>query len=163
MKKSLSEKELKFISKLELKRKYFFTREEISDNFTNTNEMNVYLHRLKKKGRIIKLNKSKYFLIPVKAVGNNWSEHPFILIDEIMNGKDYCIVGKASAYYWKLIDQIPYIYEVYNTKKQESIEIFHAKLEFKKRRKQNIPKGVIKTIYNHKFIIASKKESKKWI
>lgn len=163
MKKSLSEKELGFISKLELKEKYFFTRDEIKDNFTSINEMNVYLHRLKKKGRIRKINKSKYFLVPVKAVGSKWSEHPFIIIDEVMNGKDYCIVGKAAAYYWRLIEQIPYEYEVYNTKKHGLVKIFHARLNFKKRRKKNIPGGVEGTIHGHKFIIASKKESKKWI
>ncbi len=163
MKKSLSEKELKFISRLELKRKYFFTRDEIKYNFTSINEMNVYLHRLKKKGRIIKLNKSKYFLLPVKAIDNKWSEHPFILIDEIMNKKDYCIVGKAAAHYWKLIDQIPREYEVYNTKKHKIITIFHTKLNFKKRRKKNIPESIEKTIYGHKFFIATKKEAKKWI
>ena len=163
MKKSLSEKELRFISRLELKGKYFFTRDEIKGNFTSINEMNVYFYRLKKKGRIIKLNKSKYFLIPIKAVGSRWSEHPFILIDEIMNEKDYCIVGKAAAHYWKLIDQIPYEYEVYNTKKQGIMKIFHTRIHFKKRRKKNIPKGVEKTIHGHKFIIVSKKEAKKWI
>jgi predicted transcriptional regulator of viral defense system len=163
MKKSISEKELSFISKLELKQKYFFTRDEIKDNFTSINEMNVYLHRLKQKGRIIKLNKNKYFLIPVKAVGSRWSEHPFIIIDEIMNSKDYCIVGKAAAYYWKLIDQIPYEYEVYNTKKHILVKIFNTRIDFKKRRKKNIPKGVEKTIHGHKFIIATKKEAKKWL
>ncbi len=162
MKKSLSEKELGFISKLELKQKYFFTKGDIKDNFTSVNEMNVYLHRLKKKERIIRLNKSKYFLIPVKAVRNKWSEHPFILIDEMMDGKDYCIVGKAAAYYWKLIDQIPYEYEVYSTKKHEVVKIFHMRIHFKKRRKKNIPKNVKRTIYGHGFIIASKKESGKW-
>ncbi len=163
MKKSLSEKELAFISKLELKQKYFFTREDIRDNFNNNNEMNVYLHRLKKKGRIIKLNKTKYFLIPIKAVGSKWSEHPFILIDEMMNGKDYCIVGKAAANYWKLIDQMPFEFEVYNTKKQGIVEIFHARLNFKKRRKKNLPRSVIKKVHGHPFIIATKEEAKKWI
>ena len=163
MKKSLSEKELTFISKLELKEKYFFTRDDIKDSFTSANEMNVYLYRLKKKGRIIKLNKSKYFLIPVKAVGSKWSEHPFILIDEIMNGKDYCIVGKAAAHYWKFIEQIPFEIDVYNTRKHKCITLFHARLNFKKRRKKNISNGVVKIIHNHHFIIASKKESKQWI
>ena len=163
MKKGLSEKEIAFISKLELKKKYFFIREDIQNNFTSTNEMNVYLHRLKKKGRIIKLNKSKYFLIPIQAVGSKWSEHPFIIIDEIMNGKDYCIVGKAAANYWRLIDQIPFEYEIYNTKKHGKIEIFHARFNFKKRRKKNIPLGVVKNIKGHDFIIASKKESRRWI
>ena len=162
MKKSLSEKELKFISKLELKGKYFFTREEIKANFTSINEMNVYLYRLKKKERIIKLNKTKYYLIPIRAVDNKWSEHPFILIDEIMNGEDYCIVGKAAAHYWKLIEQIPREYEVYNTKKQESLTLFHTKINFKKRRKKNFPKSIERSIYNHKFIITTKKEAEKW-
>lgn len=162
MKRGISEKELGFISKLELKGKYFFTRDDIKKNFTSINEMNVYLHRLKKKGRVLKLNKSKYFLIPIRAVSNKWSEHPFILIDEIMDGKNYCIVGKAAAYYWKLIDQIPYEYEVYNTKKHGLVKMFHARIDFKKRRKKNLPKGVERTIHGHKFIIASKKEAKKW-
>lgn len=163
MKKGLSEKELSFISKLELDEKYFFTRDDIKDNFTNINEMNVYLYRLKKKGRIIKLNKAKYFLIPIKAINSKWSEHPFILIDEIMNGKDYCIVGKSAAYYWKHIEQIPFEFQAYNTKKQKLMNIFHARINFIKRRKNNIPEGVVKSIYGHNFIIASKRESKKWI
>ena len=161
MRRGLSEKELAFISKLELKGRNTFSRYEIRSNFTSVNEMNVYLHRLKKKGRIIKLNKNKYFLIPVKAVGGKWSEHPFIIIDEIMNGKDYCIVGKGAANYWKLIDQIPFEFEVYNTRKHEVITIFNARLTF--RRKRKLPEHVEKTIQGHKFIVATKKESKKWM
>jgi predicted transcriptional regulator of viral defense system len=163
MKKSISEKELSFISKLELKGRYFFTRRDIQDNFTSDNEMNVYLHRMKKKGRIIKLNKNKYYLVPVRAVGNNWSEHPYILIDEIMDGKEYCIVGKAAAYYWKLIDQIPYEYEVYNTKKHGLVNIFNTRIDFRKRRKKNLTPTVEETIQGHKFLIAPKKEAKKWL
>jgi len=162
MRKGLSEKELEVISWLELKNKYFFTRDEIKDKFKTVNEMNVYLYRLRKKGRIIKLNKTKHFLIPIKSIKGKWSEHPFILIDEIMNGKNYCIIGKAAAHYWKLIDDIPYEYEIYNTKKHGLLIIFNAKLNFKKRREKNIPLGVKRKVYNHTFIIASKKESKKW-
>jgi predicted transcriptional regulator of viral defense system len=162
IRKGISEKELSFISKFELKGKYFFTRDDIRDKFTTDNEMNVYLHRMKKKGRIIKLNKDKYYLIPVKAVNSKWSEHPFIIIDEIMNGKDYCIIGKAAAHYWKLIDQIPYEYEVYNTKKHELVNIFNSRIDFRKRRKKNIPTPEEKKIYDHKFLIASKTEAKKW-
>ena len=162
MRNSLSEKELSFISKLELKKKYFFTREEIKDSFTNENEMNVYLHRLKRKGRIIRLNKEKYFLIPVRAIGKNWSEHPFILIDEIMNGKNYSIVGKAAAYYWKFIEQIPQEYEVYNTKRHEIMYIFNTKINFRKRREENIPKSSEKEINSHPFQIVPKIEAKKW-
>ncbi len=161
MKKSISEKELSFISKLELKGKYFFARNDIRNNFKTDNEMNVYLHRMKNKGRIVKLNKSKYYLIPVRAVGSKWSEHPFILIDEMMDSKDYCIVGKAAAYFWNIIDQIPYEYEVYNTKKQGIVQILGVSIDFKKRRRLNLPRPVIKGIHGHKFLIASKSEARK--
>ena len=161
MKSGLSEKELAFISKLELKGQYFFTRSEIRDNFTSDNEMGVYLHRLKKKGRIVKINRSKYFLIPIKAVGRKWSEHPFILIDEIMEGKNYCIGGKAATYYWKLITQIPFEYVVYTTTKHGKMTLFNARINFRKIRK--LPNSVTKKIHGHKFVIATKKESEQWI
>jgi predicted transcriptional regulator of viral defense system len=161
MRKGISEKEIRFISKLELEQKYFFTREDIKDNFKTPNEMNVYIHRLKNKGRIIKLNKNKYFLIPIRAVESKWAEHPFIIIDEIMNSKGYCIVGKASTNYWHLIDQIPSEYEVYNTRIHKNITIFSTRIIFRKKRK--MPKGVERTIYSHKFRIATKHEAKEWI
>lgn len=161
MRSSLSQKELSFISKLELKNKYFFVRSDIRSHFTSDNEMNVYLHRLKKKGRICKINKTKYFLVPVKAVGGNWSEDPFILIDEIMNGQDYCIVGKAAAHYWKLIDQVPFQYEVYSTKKEATITLFHTTIMCKRKRK--LPEHITKHRQGHPFIIATKKESNQWI
>ena len=163
MKNSLSQKELSFISKLELKKKYFFTRGDIQKDFTSLNEMNVYLHRLKQKKRIIKLNKTKYLLIPVKAISSNWSEHPFILIDEIMNSENYCIVGKAAANYWKLTDQLPFTYLIYNTKRHKEETILNTKLVFKKRRKENLPKSTKKKIQSHNFTIATKEEAKKWI
>lgn len=162
MRKGLSEREMNFISFLELKSKYFFSLDDIKNFFHSNNERGVYLHRLRKKGRIIKLNKKKYFLIPIRAVNSKWSEHPFVLIDEIMDGKNYCIVGKAAAHYWKYIDQIPVVFEVWNTKKHGIIEIFNSKISFKKHKLQDLPKHLTKKIYGHPFIIATKKETKKW-
>ncbi|PIN84955.1 MAG: hypothetical protein COV47_04675 [Candidatus Diapherotrites archaeon CG11_big_fil_rev_8_21_14_0_20_37_9] len=162
MKQGLSEKELAFISKLELREKYFFTRDDIRSNFASDNEMNVYLYRLKKKGRILKLNKSKYFLVPIKAVGQKWSEYPFILIDEIMNSNDYCVAGKAAAHYWKLIDQIPFEFLVFTPKKYGVMKIFNIRINFKRKRQKNFPNTVGRKIQGHKFIIATKKESLQW-
>lgn len=163
MKSGLSEKELLCISRLELHKQYFFSRKDIQEVFGTKNETNVYLYRLRKKGRIIKLNKDKYYLIPIRAVGRKWSEHPFIIIDEMMNGKNYCIVGKAAAWYWKHIEQIPFTYEVWNTHRHEEVNIFNTRIIFKKRRIRNFPQLIQKKITEHSFFIATKKESKKWI
>lgn len=162
IRRGLSEKEISFISFLELKNKYFFTLQDIQKFFKNDNERGVYIHRLRKKGRIIKLNRNKYFLIPIKAINSKWSEHPFILIDEIMDGKNYCIVGKAAANYWKLIDQIPFAFEVWNTRKHGEVVILNNRIIFKKHKQSELPKSVKRKIFGHEFIIATKKESKKW-
>ena len=160
--KGLSEKEISLISELELNQTYFFNLSKITQYFKNENERNVYIHNLRKKGRIVKLNKQKYFLIPIKAVGNNWSEHPFIIIDEIMNGKNYCITGMAAANYWKLTDQIPQVFEVWNNRAHKRIKVLNTIIDFKKHKIADLPQGIKREIYSHKFVIAVKKEIQKW-
>jgi predicted transcriptional regulator of viral defense system len=162
LRRGLSEKELLAISELELNQKYFFRLDDITKCFKNKNERNVYVYKLRRKGRIIKLNRHKYFLVPIKAPNSNWSEHPFILIDEIMDGKNYCIVGTASANYWKLSEQIPQVFEVWNNRKHKIINIFNAIICFKKHKLSDLPKSEKRQAYGHSFIIASKEESRRW-
>jgi predicted transcriptional regulator of viral defense system len=156
----LSKKEMKVISFLELEEKRFFTKKDVRKFFKSKNDLNVYIHKLKVKKRIVKINKDKYYLIPIQAV-HGWSEHPFIIADEVFNGENYFIGGKTALNYWHLIDQIPAIIEVYSTKKQGTKKILGSKFKFKRIRKMIKP--VKKTIKKHSFLIASKKESKKWI
>ncbi len=159
----LSKKELEVVSFLEFNEKFFFARTDINRFFKNYNEVSVYLHRLKGKGRIIKLNRSKYYLIPVKAFNGQWSEHPFIIIDEIFNGENYYISGYAAAHYWKLIDQIPRTTEVCCANKRGEREIFNHKIVFKRLRKHRIEGFERKNIKNHGFNIATKEKVKKWL
>ncbi len=161
--KSLSGKELEIISHLEFNRKYYFVREDIKKFFKNENLMNYYLYRLKTKGRIFKLNKEKYFLVPIKAKGGFWAEHPLVIVDEIMNSKNYYIGGAYAKYYWKYMEQIPREINVYSTRKQGSMRIFNIKINFKRVRKINSQDYVIRKIYGHIFNIATKKYTKKWI
>ncbi|MBU1203816.1 MAG: hypothetical protein KKG60_01980, partial [Nanoarchaeota archaeon] len=76
--------------------------------------------------------------------------------------KDYFVGGKAAAYYWEYIEQIPIEYDVYSTKKQGSKEIFGVKLNFKRTSKSNMRGFVIKKIKNHPFIIANRRKSLEW-
>ncbi len=151
------------ISLLELNEKLFFTRRDIKKFFRSKNEMNVYLHRLRKKGRIVKLNKTKYYLIPVRAFKGRWSEHPFIVIDEIFNGKGYFITGHAAAHYWGLIEQIPAKIEVKCTKKQGVKKLFSFTAIFKRTKLLKSSNYVKRAIKGHKFYVASKKTIKKWM
>lgn len=159
----LSKKEIDMVSFLELNEKFFFTRDDIRKFFRNENEMNVYIHRLKEKGRIVKLSRRKYYLIPVRAFKGHWSEHPFIIIDEMFNGKDYYIGGAAAAHYWGLIEQIPTQIVVYCTKKQGAKRLFNFKIIFKRVRRLDAKNFAKRKIKGHDFFIAKKSVVEKWL
>lgn len=159
--KGLSGKEMEVVSYLEFEGRRFFRRGDIRDFFTSDNEMNVYIHRLKEKGRIIKLNKDKYYLVPIKAYKGKWSEHPFVIVDEMFNGEDYCVGGKAAAHYWGLIEQIPTRIDAFSKTRQGEREIFGFVV--KVRRVRNLPEYVKEEINDHSFLVATEEESKRWI
>jgi predicted transcriptional regulator of viral defense system len=157
--RGLSDKEMKIMSYLELEGKRFFTKDVIRKFFKSRNELNVYIHRLKEKRRIVRINKEKYYLIPIQAY-KGWVEHPFIVADEMFNGKDYYIGGKAAANYWGLIDQIPRVIDVFSTKKQGESKILGSIFRF--RRIRRMLKSLKRKIKDHDFLIATKEESEKW-
>ena len=161
--KGLSGKEIEVVSFLELNEKNFFTRDEIRKFFKNEGILKFYIRKLKAKKRIIKINKSKYYLVPVKAYQNKWSENPLIVIDEMFNGKNYFIGGYAAAHYWGLIDQIPRKIEVYCANKQGKTKLFDTEIVFKRTRPKNIVGFVEQKAKNHPFKIASKEKVMQWM
>src|SRR3989344_9256079 len=106
--KGLSSRETTIIAWLESYQKYFFTIQDIQHFFKDQMQRYNTIKSLIKKKRIIKINREKYYLVPIKAKSGGWSENQFILADEIMNGKDYFIGGWSAANYWRLTDQIPF-------------------------------------------------------
>lgn len=127
-----------------------------------TQRYNIIKNLVKKK-RIFRLNKTKYYLVPIKAKSGKWSENPFIIVDEMCNSKDYFIGGWAAANYWRLTDQIPMRMDVYTTKRQGETKILNTKIAFHRTSIKMFEKSVIKSTEKHTFRILSKKESKKWL
>jgi len=161
--KGLSNKEIEVVSFLELNNRYFFAREDIRRFFKNNNELSAYLHRLKAKGRIIRLSRSKYYLLPIKAYNGHWSEHPFIIVDEIFNGKGYFIGGYAAAHYWGIIEQLPAATDVYCPSRSGTREFFHHKIIFKRTRKSSMKGFVRKRMKGHAFNVAAKRMAEEWL
>lgn len=161
--KGVSNKEMKVIAELEFNEKRYFVRKDIKHLFKNNKEMTNSIYRLVKKGRVVRLNKDKYYLVPVKARLGRWTDEPFIVIDETMNGKDYFIGGWASANYWRLTDQIPFRYDVYTTRRQGEYNILGIKIIFHRTSRKKIKKAVIRSIKNHNFSILNRMEMKKWM
>ena len=161
--KQLSKKEVEIIAKLEFDRKYFFKREDVKDFFTSSQQISDFIYGLRSKERIIKINRRKYYLIPMKAKSGGWSEDPFIIADEICDGKDYVIRGWAAANYWKLTDQIPMQYDVYTIRRQGKTRIMNARFKFRRTTKKRVERAVTQEISGHSFKIMSKTEAKKWM
>jgi len=161
--KGLSKKEVEIISWLEFHGRYFFTSPDIDSFVKNRTQRYNVIKRLVKKGRIIKLNRAKYYLVPIKARSGSWSENPFIIADEACNGKEYFIGGWAAANYWKLTDQIPMRIDVYTTRRQGEIEALNTKISFHRTSKKRLEKAVMKSVQGHSFRILSRKEARKWM
>lgn len=157
---SLSEKETEVVSYLELEGKRFFVRGDVERFFGSRNVMNFYFHRLMKKGRIVKINREKYYLVPMQAFHGKWSEHPFVVADEMCNGRGYCIGAKSAAHYWGLIEQIPAETEVFSTNRQGRKEFFGFTIRFRRVRK--LPSHVKISVQGHAVLMATKEESRKW-
>ncbi len=159
----LSQREVKIIAWLEFYQKYFFTIKDIEQFFKNKSQRYNTIKHLLKKNRIVKLNKEKYYLIPIKAKSGGWAEDPFILANEIFNGKDYFIGGWSAANYWRLTDQIPFSIEVFSTKRQGKKTILNTRFIFRRTTPKKIKKAVIRKINKHQFLIMNKRQMKRWM
>lgn len=161
--KGLSDLEIKLASELEFKGNYYFTRKGIATLFENEKQISNTLYWLRKKGRIIRLNRSKYYFTPIKARTGKWIDNIPIAIDEILDGKNYFIGGWFAANYWRLTEQIPFQADVYTTRRQGKIRIFNTRIVFHRTTKKNLEKAAVQKIRNHSFFILNKKEAQKWI
>ena len=161
--KSLSQKEVEIIAWLEFYQKYFFTIKEIEQFFKDKSQRYNTIKSLLKKKRIVKLNKEKYYLVPIRARTGGWAEDPFILADEIFNSKDYFIGGWSAANYWHLTDQIPFRIEAFTTKRQGRKKILNTEFIFRRTTPEKIKMAVTRKINKHLFLIMNKKQMKKWM
>lgn len=161
--KGISKKEIKVIADLEFQKKYYFTTDNIKDHFKNKKQMINTVYTLRKKARIIKLNRNKYFLVPIKARHGKWTDNEMIIADEICNSKDYFIGGWAAANYWQLTEQIPMQVDIYTTRRQGKTNILNTRFVFHRTTKKNIEKAVKRKIREHNFRIMSRENSKKWM
>lgn len=161
--KGLSSKEMTIIAWLESYEKYFFKIEDVKHFFKNKKQRYNSIQRLLHKKRIVKLNKNRYYLIPIKARSGGWAEDPFILTDEIMGGENYFIGGWAAANYWDLTDQIPFWVEVFTTKRYGRKKIFNTGFIFKRTTPARINKAVVRKINKHLFRIMNRGGMKKWM
>ena len=160
---NLSKKEIEVISDLEFRKKYFFRKKDIKNHFDNQTQITKTIYHLRRKERIVKLNKDKYYLIPIKARTGKWKEHPFIIANEMFDGEGYFIGGWSAANYWKLTDQIPMRTDVWTTKKQGKSEILGERFQFHRTTKKRVEESNIEKMGEQPFRIQTFEITKKWM
>lgn len=159
----LSKREMQMVADLEFRQKYYFTRADIVGHFANANQLRNTLYRLRTKGRIVLLNRGRYYLLPVKARTIAWSENPLILADELFGGRGYYVGGWTAANYWKLTDQVPMQIDVYTTRRQGKRVILGTRFMFHRTTEKRIQESVVRNIGDHPFNIISKERARKWL
>lgn len=161
--RGLSNQEIKIIAELEFYQKYYFTKEDIKHHFDNPKEIKDFIYHLRKKARIVRINRSKYYLVPIKAKSGKWSDDPFIITDQICDGKDYFIGGWAAANYWHLTEQVPMRIDVYTTRRQGKTKILSNIFVFHRTSKKRISEAVTQKIGNRTFRIIPKEKTEEWM
>lgn len=161
--KGLSKGEMQAVANLEFAGKYYFSRENIAHLFKDKRQMINTLYTLHKKGRIHRLNRNKYFLVPVKARSGKWVDNPLIIADEMLDGEGYYVGGWYAANYWHLTDQIPFQVDIYTTKRQGKTTIMNTRFVFHRTTRKNLHNAVLQKIEEHKFRILGKEQTRKWM
>lgn len=115
--KGLSKDEIYLISRAEFENQKVITTAFVQKIFSDKNKASRVLVYLKKKGRILQIEKGKYLVVPIKAPNQRWNPHDFVVTSLWMGDTPYYIGYVSAYYYWKFTDQIPQVVFVLNTKK----------------------------------------------
>ena len=126
--KGLSKDELYLISRAEFERQKLITSEYARSAFKNYSKAAKILSNLKRKGRLIQIERGKYFVVPIKSPDQLWTPNEFIAAKYWMGDAPYYI-GYFNMYnYWGFTEQIPQTIFVLNTKKSRTKVIGGIKL-----------------------------------
>lgn len=79
------------------------------------------IHRLTRKGRMIRVQKGKYVLAPARAgIEGDWSENPFLIVPHIID--EYYIGFWTAMSHWGMTEQIPLTIFVATTKRKRPVK-----------------------------------------
>jgi len=116
----LSKDELYLISRAEYEKQKLLTGEYAKKVFGSPKKAANTLDKLKRKGRLIQIERGKYFIVPIKSPNQLWSPNEFVTAKYWMGNTPYYL-GYFSMYnYWGFTEQIPQTVFVLNTGKSRT-------------------------------------------
>ncbi|HBG61961.1 MAG: hypothetical protein A2Y03_02935 [Omnitrophica WOR_2 bacterium GWF2_38_59] len=155
--KNLSKDELYLISRAEYEKQNLITTEFAQKLFPDKNKASRVLVFLTKKGRLIRIEKGKYVLVPIKAPNQQWMPNEFIVASLWMGDTPYYIGYFTMYNYWGFTEQIPRTVFVLNTGKSSKKDINGIRYEAVKIKKEKYY-GVQKIKVEDKDVFISDKE-----
>jgi predicted transcriptional regulator of viral defense system len=115
--KGLSKDELYLISRAEYEKQKLLTNEYAKKLFGDPKKTANILSKLKRKGRLIQIERGKYFIVPIKSPNQLWSPNEFVTAKYWMGDLPYYL-GYFSMYnYWGFTEQVPQTVIILNTGK----------------------------------------------
>ena len=118
--KGLSKDEIYLISRAEYEKQRSVRGEYARKVFGSARKASNVLDRLKRKGRLIQIERGKYFIVPIKSPNQQWSPNEFVTAKYWMGNTPYYL-GYFSMYnYWGFTEQVPQTVFVLNTGKSRT-------------------------------------------
>lgn len=152
--------ELKLLFTLEKEGKSVFKTDDAYRILDSSRDsVNTALYRLRKKGRIEKIERGKYLLIPAKSgIEGAWSEMPFLIASEL--AAPYYIGFWSALNYWGMTEQVPSVTFVATTKrKKKKLAYGPITFEFITLSKKRFFGTVEEKIEGGKFSISSREKT----
>lgn len=122
--------ELKLLFTLEKEGKSVFKTDDAYRIIDSSRDsVNTALYRLRKKGRIEKIERGKYLLIPAKSgIEGAWAEMPFLIASEL--AAPYYIGFWSALNYWGMTEQVPSVTFVVTTKRKKRKKLVYGPITF---------------------------------
>src|SRR3989338_3828439 len=126
---NLSKDEIYLNSRAEFEKQKIITTPFVQKLFPNKNKASKTVASLTRKGRIIRLEKGKYIIVPMKAPNQQWTPNEFI-VAALWMGDTFYYIGYFTMYnYWGFTEQIPQTVFILNLKKNIKKTIGNLKYE----------------------------------
>jgi predicted transcriptional regulator of viral defense system len=126
----LGSHETRLLFELERLGRKVFTLQEASEILELSKALTAnVLYRLKRKGRVLQVEKGKYILIPARAgIEGYWAEDIFLVVDKLIS--EYYIGFLTAMHYWDLTEQIPYAILVATPRRKAPVKLDSETIRF---------------------------------
>ena len=147
--KRFGEREIRLLFALEQEKNSVFTIAQ-ARKILGTSDASVknVLKRLKKKNRIMPIQKGIYLFAPLKSGEKGlWTENAYKIVPMIAGSNDYYVGFAAAMNYWGMTEQMPYVIRVAMVKQKKPKSVVQSKFVFVKKRKlgdyQRVSFGIV--------------------